>query len=182
MSRIEIVNESVVLQKTDAIVNAANSTLMGGGGVDGAIYDAAGDRLYWYFRDLGCTCQPGEAIESPGFNLPAKHIIHTVGPIWHGGNKDEPATLAKCYSNSLDMAVAHGCRSIAFCGISTGVYGYPLEPATRIALSTVAKWIEEHDSDMLIRFCCYSPREYEVYRKVAYELRIRYTPGSFDLE
>ena len=182
MSRIEIVNESVVLQKTDAIVNAANSTLMGGGGVDGAIHDAAGDRLYWYFRDLGCTCQPGEAVESPGFNLPAKHIIHTVGPIWHGGNKDEPATLAKCYSNSLDMAVVHGCRSIAFCGISTGVYGYPLEPATRIALSTVAKWIEEHDSDMLIRFCCYSPREYEVYRKVAYELRIRYTPGSFDLE
>lgn len=180
MSRIEIVNESVVFQKTDAIVNAANTTLMGGGGVDGAIHDAAGDRLYWYFRDMGCTCQPGEAIESPGFNLPARHIIHTVGPIWHGGSKDEPNILANCYRNSLDEAIKHECRSISFCCISVGVYGYPLEPATRIALSTVAKWIEEHDSDMLIRFCCYSTREYEVYRKVAYELRIRYTPGSFE--
>ena len=180
MARIEIVNESVVFQAVDAIVNAANITLLGGGAVDGAIHDAAGPELCWHFSKLGRTCQPGEAVESPGFALPAKHIIHTVGPIWNGGNKDEPATLAKCYSNSLDVAVAHGCKSIAFCGISTGVYGYPLEPATRIALSTVAKWIDEHDSDMLIRFCCYSQREYAVYRKVAYELRIRYTPGSFE--
>ena len=90
MSRIEIVHESVVFQETDAIVNAANVTLLGGGGVDGAIHDAAGPELHRYFYDLRCTCQPGEAIESPGFNLPAKHIIHTVGPIWHEGKANEP--------------------------------------------------------------------------------------------
>ena len=173
MSRIEIVNESVVFQKTDAIVNAANSTLMGGGGVDGAIHDAAGDRLYWYFSDLGCTCQPGEAIESPGFNLPAKHIIHTVGPIWHGGSKDEPNILANCYRNSLDEAIKHECRSISFCCISVGVYGYPLEPATRIALRAVEDWLTHHTEDILVRFCCYSEEEYETYTGMAKELAIQ---------
>lgn len=173
MSSIEIVNESVVFQKTDAIVNAANSTLMGGGGVDGAIHDAAGDRLYWYFHDLGCTCQPGEAIESPGFNLPAKHIIHTVGPIWYGGNKNEPQILANCYRNSLDEAIKHDCMSISFCCISTGVYGYPLEPATRIALKTVEDWLKHHTEDILVRFCCYSKGEYEIYAGVAKELGIQ---------
>ena len=107
MSRIEIFHDSVVLQEVDAIVNAANVTLLGGGGVDGAIHDAAGPDLYWHFHNLGCTCQPGEAIESPGFALPAKHIIHTVGPVWHGGDKNEPQTLAMCYSNCLDEAVAY---------------------------------------------------------------------------
>lgn len=178
--RIEIVHDSVVFQDVDAIVNAANVTLLGGGGVDGAIHDAAGPELYWHFHRLGRTCQPGEAVESPGFALPAKHIIHTVGPIWHGGDKNEPETLAKCYRNSLDLAVSHNCKSIAFCGISTGVYGYPLEPATRIAISTVAKWLNEYDSNMLVRFCCYSPREFKVYRKTAYELKIRYSSPFYE--
>ena len=173
MSRIEIVNESVVFQKTDAIVNAANTTLMGGGGVDGAIHDAAGDRLYWYFSDLGCTCQPGEAIESLGFNLPAKHIIHTVGPVWHGGDRNEPHILADCYRNSLDEAISHDCKSISFCCISVGVYGYPLEPATRIALKTVEDWLTHHTEDILVRFCCYSKEEYETYTGVAKELAIQ---------
>ena len=175
MSKIEIVHESVVFQETDAIVNAANVTLLGGGGVDGAIHDAAGPELYRYFHDLGCMCQPGEAIESPGFNLPTRHIIHTVGPIWHGGKFNEPEILIACYRNCLDEAASHGCKSIAFCCISTGVYGYPLEPATRIALSTVAKWLQEHETDMRVRFCCYSPMEFEAYRKVACELKIRYS-------
>ena len=138
MKPIQIVHDSVVFQKTDAIVNAANTTLMGGDGVDGAIHDAAGDRLYWYFNDLGCTCQPGEAIESPGFNLPAKHIIHTVGPIWHEGKFNEPEILAECYRNCLDEAVKHDCRSISFCCISVGVYRYPLDAATRIALKAIS--------------------------------------------
>ena len=172
MPRIQIVEESVVFQKVDAIVNAANVTLLGGGGVDGAIHDAAGPELYHYFAKLGCTCQPGEAIESPGFNLPAKHIIHTVGPIWHEGKFNEPEILANCYRNCLEEAVAHNCRSIAFCGISTGVYRYPLVPATRIALSTVRDWLVEHESDMLVKFCCYESYEYDAYREVAQELGI----------
>ena len=180
MSRIEIVHDSVVFQETDAIVNAANVTLLGGGGVDGAIHDAAGPGLYWHFHNLGRTCQPGDAIESPGFGLPAKHIIHTVGPIWHNGENGAPETLEKCYANCLAEAVAHGCKSIAFCCISTGVYGYPLEPATRIALSTVAKWLQEHDSDMIVRFCCYSSREFKAYKKVAHELGICYSSPHMD--
>lgn len=170
MRTIEIVHDSVVMQKTDAIVNAANSTLMGGGGVDGAIHDAAGDRLYWYFHELGCTCQPGEAIESPGFNLPAKHIIHTVGPIWHEGRYNEAKTLEACYKNCLDEAVKHSCRSIAFCCISVGVYRYPLEPATRIALKTVDSWLKDYSGDLLVRFCCYSDEEFEVYKRTAADL------------
>ncbi len=172
--RIEIFRDSVVIQNVDAIVNAENVTLLGGGGVDGAIHDAAGPELYWYFHDLGCTCQPGEAIESPGFNLPAKHIIHTVGPIWHEGEFNEPEILANCYRNCLDEATEYHCRSIAFCCISVGVYGYPLMPATRIALTTVLQWLKEHESDILVRFCCYSDREFETYLQVADELGIPY--------
>ena len=172
--RIEIYRDSVVFQDVDAIVNAANVTLLGGGGVDGAIHDAAGPKLYWYFHDLGCTCQPGEAIESPGFNLPANHIIHTVGPIWHEGEFNEPEILANCYRNCLDEATEYHCRSIAFCCISVGVYGYPLMPATRIALTTVLQWLKEHESDILVRLCCYSDGEFETYLKVADELGIPY--------
>ena len=172
--RIEIYRDSVVFQDVDAIVNAANVTLLGGGGVDGAIHDAAGPKLYWYFHDLGCTCQPGEAIESPGFDLPAKHIIHTVGPIWHEGEFNEPEILADCYRNCLDEATEYHCRSIAFCCISVGVYGYPLGPATRIALATVVKWLKEHESDILVRFCCYTDKEFETYLEVADELGIPY--------
>ena len=172
--RIEIYRDSVVFQDVDAIVNAANVTLLGGGGVDGAIHTAAGPELYWYFHDLGCTCQPGEAIESPGFNLPAKHIIHTVGPIWHEGEFNEPEILANCYRNCLDEATEYHCRSIALCCISVGVYGYPLEPATRIALATVMEWLKVHESDILVRFCCYTDKEFETYLEVADELGIQY--------
>ncbi len=172
--RIEIYRDSVVFQDVDAIVNAANVSLLGGGGVDGAIHAAAGPNLYWYFYDLGCTCQPGEAIESPGFDLPAKHIIHTVGPIWHEGEFNEPEILADCYRNCLVEATEYHCRSIAFCCISVGVYGYPLEPATRIALTTVMTWLKEHESDILVRFCCYTDKEFETYLEVADELGIPY--------
>jgi O-acetyl-ADP-ribose deacetylase (regulator of RNase III) len=172
--RIEIYRDSVVFQDVDAIVNAANVTLLGGGGVDGAIHAAAGPKLYWYFHDLGCTCQPGEAIESPGFDLPAKHIIHTVGPIWHEGEFNEPEILADCYRNCLIEATECHCRSIAFCCISVGIYRCPLKPATRIAIATVSGWLKKHESDMLVRFCCYSDREFETYMAVADELGIPY--------
>lgn len=172
MKPIQIIHDSVVFQKTDAIVNAANTTLMGGAGVDGAIHDAAGERLYRYFYDLGCTCQPGEAIESPGFNLPAKHIIHTVGPIWRGGKFNEPEILAACYRDCLDEAVKHDCRSISFCCISVGVYRYPLDAATRISLKTTRDWLAKGDSEMLVRFCCYTDEEFATYGKVAEELGI----------
>ena len=172
--RIEIYRDSVVFQDVDAIVNAANVTLLGGGGVDGAIHTAAGPKLYWYFHDLGCTCQPGEAIESPGFDLPAKHIIHTVGPIWHEGEFNEPEILAACYRNCLDEATEYHCRSIAFCCISVGVYEYPLKPATRIALAAVMEWLKVHESDILVRFCCYTDKEFETYLEVADELGIQY--------
>lgn len=169
MARIEIVHESVVFQETDAIVNAANYTLLGGGGVDGAIHDAAGPKLYEYFAKLKCVCLPGEAIESPGFDLPAKHIIHTVGPIWHGGTRNEPEQLKNCYINSLKEALDYKCKSISFCCVSVGIYGYPLEPATRIAIRAVRDWLEENKSDMLVRFCCYSQEEFVTYKRIAYE-------------
>ena len=170
----KILRGDITKVKADAIVNAANVTLLGGGGVDGAIHDAAGPGLYWYFHDLGCTCQPGEAIESPGFDLPAKHIIHTVGPIWHEGKFNEPEILANCYRNCLDEATEYHCRSIAFCCISVGVYGYPRKLATRIALATVMEWLKVHESDILVRFCCYTDREFEAYIEVADELGIPY--------
>lgn len=182
VSRIEIVKDSVVFQKTDAIVNAANSTLLGGGGVDGAIHDAAGPKLYDYFKKLGCTCQPGEAVESPGFNLPAKHIIHTVGPIWHGGRFNEPEVLKRCYENSLQEAAECGCKSISFCSISTGVYRYPLEQAARIALCTVRDWLKAHESNMLVRFCCYSNREYDTYVKAKNDPKLLLLPVGHALD
>ena len=149
--------------EVDAIVNAANCSLLGGGGVDGAIHRAAGRELLEACRKFG-GCRTGEARITPGFKLPAKFVIHTPGPVWYGGSSGEAELLASCYRNSLALAAEAGCRSIAFPGISTGVYGYPREQAAQVALGVVRAWREALPEEAI--FVCFSDADLEVYRKL----------------
>ena len=144
MTRIEVERGDIAAMAVDAIVNAANSALAGGGGVDGAIHRAAGPELVQASRALA-PCPAGEARITPGFGLKAAHVIHTVGPVWQGGGQGEPALLAGCYHNSLDLAAEAGARSVAFPAISTGVYGYPRDEAATIALEAIKAWARAHD-------------------------------------
>lgn len=162
---ISIVKGSVVEQETDAIVNAANCSLLGGGGVDGAIHRAAGPQLLEECRTLG-GCETGSAKITKGYNLKAKYVIHAVGPVYHGRPKDAEL-LYSCYTTSMDLALEHKCKSISFCCISTGVYGYPLAEASRIAVTAVEKWFEEHaDASIQVFFCCFTDREFETYKRI----------------
>jgi O-acetyl-ADP-ribose deacetylase (regulator of RNase III) len=163
--RIEIYKGDITKLKVDAIVNAANTSLLGGGGVDGAIHRAAGPELLEFNRKLG-GCATGEAKISPGFNLPAKYIIHTVGPVWNGGKSNEDKLLANCYINSLKLAVENKIKTIAFPAISTGVYHFPLERATQIAVGEVKKFVEKNESIEKIVFVCFDEETYQVYEKV----------------
>ena len=157
----------------DAIVNAANKTLLGGGGVDGAIHRAAGRELLAECRTLG-GCNTGEAKITRGYKLKAKYVIHTVGPIYSGKSSDA-ADLANCYKNSLDLARKHDIHSIAFPAISTGVYHYPLEEATRIALTTIDNWLKANaDYDIEVIFSCFDKRTYSVYIDIAKKLNITF--------
>lgn len=149
--------------EVDAIVNAANTTLLGGGGVDGAIHRAAGRELLEACRKFN-GCKTGEARITPGFKLPAKFVIHTPGPVWHGGTRHEAEQLRSCYENSLKLASENGCRSIAFSCISTGVYGYPHEAAARIAIETVRAWKGDLPEEVI--FCCFSEDMLALYNKL----------------
>lgn len=163
MGRIEVVQGDITKERVDAIVNAANSSLRGGGGVDGAIHRAAGPELLRAGIALA-PCPTGEARITPGFRLPAEFVIHTVGPVWHGGDRGEAALLASCYRSSLDLAAANGVRTIAFPSISTGVYGYPLDKAAPVAIAAIRDGLEMHPEIDLARMVCFSNDSLRAYQ------------------
>jgi O-acetyl-ADP-ribose deacetylase (regulator of RNase III) len=168
--RMTVVQGDITKQEVDAIVNAANEALRGGGGVDGAIRRAAGPELLKECKKIG-GCPTGEARITKGYRLPARYVIHTVGPVWHGGDRGEPEKLAACYSNSLELAAKNGVRTIAFPGISTGVYGYPLEDATRLALRTVKDCLGALPDIEEVRFVTFGERATEVAERALAELQ-----------
>jgi O-acetyl-ADP-ribose deacetylase (regulator of RNase III) len=154
--RIQVVVADITTLRLDAIVNAANTTLMGGSGVDGAIHRKAGPRLADYCEKLG-GCLTGDAKITPGFDLPARHVIHTVGPVWTGGDRDEETLLASCYKRCLHVAMDNGVRSIAFPAISTGAYRFPAGRAAEIAVATVSQVLDKRPEIELVQFCCFTP-------------------------
>ena len=160
---IEIIKDNIVNLDVDCIVNAANTALAGGGGVDGAIHAAAGQQLYDACSKIG-YCAVGDAVITPGFDLKAKYIIHTVGPIYNRFDKDRcKELLSNCYKNSLDLARKYSIHSIAFPCISAGVYGYPIEDSCKIAISSVKKWLDINSYDMNVKLVCFTDDEYRVY-------------------
>jgi len=162
---MKLIRGDITKLEVDAIVNAANKSLLGGGGVDGAIHRAAGPELLNECRTLN-GCETGEAKITEGYKLPARYIIHTVGPVWRGGDKDEPDLLARCYSNSLKLAVENGCRSIAFPNISTGIYGFPKKEAAAIAISATKKFLMQNPNSIEVSFVCFDEANHELYEQL----------------
>jgi O-acetyl-ADP-ribose deacetylase (regulator of RNase III) len=165
MKKIELYLGDITKLEVDAIVNAANTSLLGGGGVDGAIHRAAGKKLLDACRQLN-GCETGDAKITKGFELPATYVIHTVGPVWNGGNYSEPEKLASCYKRSLEVAVENGVKTIAFPNISTGVYGYPKSDAAKIAVQTVTRFLTENSGIEKVIFCAFDSVNMEIYRKL----------------
>jgi O-acetyl-ADP-ribose deacetylase (regulator of RNase III) len=162
-SRINVVEGDITRLAVDAIVNAANTTLLGGGGVDGAIHRAAGPELLAECRRLG-GCPTGEARMTAGYRLPAKHVIHAVGPVYRNGQQGEPALLRSCYRESLRLAAEASLQSMAFPCISTGIYGYPKDQACEIAIAATIEWLSEHELPQSVTFCCFGADDAALYR------------------
>jgi len=164
MNKIELIQGDITQLKVDAIVNAANKTLLGGGGVDGAIHKAAGPELLEECKTLNGS-RTGEAKITKGYKLPAKYVIHTVGPVWNGGNNNEIKLLTNCYLNSLKLASRHGLQTIAFPNISTGVYRFPKDKAADIAIATVTDYLKKDDTIDKVYFVCFDDENYEIYKE-----------------
>ena len=167
--RIELVEGDITKLQVDAVVNAANSSLLGGGGVDGAIHRAAGPELLAECRTLN-GCATGQAKITGGYNLPARWVIHTVGPVWHGGTNNEDNLLAACYHHSLALAVKYSAKTIAFPSISTGVYGFPMERATRIAVTEIKQFLAQDDTIESVTLVCFGRQAYQIHLSVVRDL------------
>jgi O-acetyl-ADP-ribose deacetylase (regulator of RNase III) len=165
MDRVELIKGDITKLKVDAIVNAANTSLLGGGGVDGAIHRAAGGLLLEFCKTLN-GCNTGEAKISPGFNLPAKFIIHTAGPVWRGGEYNEDNLLASCYTNSLKVAMDNNISTIAFPSISTGIYRFPIERAAKIAIKEIKRFLKGNSKIKKIIFVCFDEVTYNIYKQI----------------
>jgi O-acetyl-ADP-ribose deacetylase (regulator of RNase III) len=163
-AKLQVVQGDIVQLEVDAIVNAANTSLLGGGGVDGSIHHAAGPELLEECKKLG-GCATGHSKMTLGYHLPAKYVIHTVGPVWRGGAKGEMQQLASCYSSSLELAIENDIKTIAFPAISCGIYGYPLSQASMIAVKETANFLEMHDSIESVYFVCYDQPTFEAYQQ-----------------
>ena len=169
MPNIEVILGDITRQSVDAIVNAANCSLLGGGGVDGAIHRAAGPALLAECRTLH-GCETGKAKITKGYRLPAKYVIHTPGPVWHGGGSGEPELLASCYRSCLELASQNGCETVDFPSISTGVYHFPLDKASEIAIGTIAAYLREHPEIRRVRMVCFDERTKAFYDRALEKL------------
>lgn len=173
---LTVVQGDITTQEVDAIVNAANSSLIGGGGVDGAIRRAGGPKISEECKEIRTRqggCPPGKAVITTGGNLPSKYVIHTVGPVWHGGNSNEPEILASCYHESLSLALDHQIETIAFPSISTGIFGYPTEKASAVALNAIQSFLAEHEGVAEVRFVLFDADTYHFYEGALRELSVQ---------